>query len=214
MNKGVFISLEGGEGSGKSSQISLLRNWLDLIWPQPVIATREPGGTIGAEEIRQLLVTGNRDRWDTVVEALLMTASRRDNVVRLIKPARDRGEAIISDRFFDSTTVYQGIVGGVDADLINTLNSRFLDDIKPDITLLLDIDPAIGLARVQSREGDENRFESKGMTFHQQVRQGYLDLAQKNDQRFIIINADQDENQVHKDIVAALTPRIKAISGT
>jgi dTMP kinase len=214
MNKGVFISLEGGEGSGKSSQISLLRNWLDLIWPQPVIATREPGGTIGAEEIRQLLVTGNHDRWDTVVEALLMTASRRDNVVRLIKPARDRGEAIISDRFFDSTTVYQGIVGGVDADLIDTLNSRFLDDIKPDITLLLDIDPAIGLARVQSREGDENRFESKGMTFHQQVRQGYLDLAQKNDQRFIIINADQDENQVHKDIVAALTPRIKAISGT
>jgi dTMP kinase len=214
MNKGVFISLEGGEGSGKSSQISLLRNWLDLIWPQPVIATREPGGTIGAEEIRQLLVTGNRDRWDTVVEALLMTASRRDNVVRLIKPARDRGEAIISDRFFDSTTVYQGIVGGVDADLIDTLNSRFLDDIKPDITLLLDIDPAIGLARVQSREGDENRFESKGMTFHQLVRQGYLDLAQKNDQRFIIINADQDENQVHKDIVAALTPRIKAISGT
>lgn len=214
MNKGVFISLEGGEGSGKSSQISLLRNWLDLIWPQPVIATREPGGTIGAEEIRQLLVTGNRDRWDTVVEALLMTASRRDNVVRLIKPARDRGEAIISDRFFDSTTVYQGIVGGVDADLVYTLNSLFLDDIKPDITLLLDIDPAIGLARVQSREGHENRFESKGMTFHQQVRQGYLDLAQKNDQRFIIINAYQDENQVHKDIVAALTPRIKAISGT
>jgi dTMP kinase len=214
MNKGVFISLEGGEGSGKSSQINLLRNWLDLIWPQPVIATREPGGTIGAEEIRQLLVTGNRDRWDTVVEALLMTASRRDNVVRLIKPALDRGEAIISDRFFDSTTVYQGIVGGVDADLVYTLNSLFLDDIKPDITLLLDIDPAIGLARVQSREGDENRFERKGMTFHQQVRQGYLDLAQKNDQRFIIINAYQDENQVHKDIVAALTPRIKAISGT
>ena len=214
MNKGVFISLEGGEGSGKSSQINLLRNWLDLIWPRPVIATREPGGTIGAEEIRQLLVTGNRDRWDTVVEALLMTASRRDNVVRLIKPALDRGEAIISDRFFDSTTVYQGIVGGVDADLIDTLSSRFLDDIKPDITLLLDIDPAIGLARVQNREGDENRFESKGMAFHQQVRQGYLSLAQNNTQRFIIINADQDENQVHKDIIAALTPRIKAISGT
>lgn len=214
MTRGIFISLEGGEGSGKSSQISLLRNWLDLIWPQPVIATREPGGTIGAEEIRNLLVTGDRDRWDTVVEALLMTASRRDNVVRLIKPALERGEAIISDRFFDSTTVYQGIVGGVETDLIQILNARFLDNISPDITLLLDIDPAIGLARVQSRESDENRFESKGMVFHQQVRQGYLTLAEQNKQRFIVINADQDENQVHQDIIAALTPRIKAFHRT
>ena len=99
MTDGVFISLEGGEGCGKSSQITLLRNWLDLLWPKPVISTREPGGTIGAEEIRQLLVTGDRDRWDAVVEALLMTASRRDNVTRLIKPALERGEAILSDRF-------------------------------------------------------------------------------------------------------------------
>ena len=214
MTKGLFISLEGGEGSGKSSQISLLRNWLDLIWPQPVISTREPGGTIGAEEIRQLLVTGNRDRWDSVVEALLMTASRRDNVVRLIEPALARGEAIISDRFFDSTTVYQGIVGGVERDLINALNSRFLNDVTPDITLLLDIDPEIGLARVQHREGDENRFESKGMDFHQKVRQGYLELAEQDKHRFIVINANQDENQVHKDIVAALTPQIWAITAT
>lgn len=212
MTKGIFISLEGGEGSGKSSQISLLRNWLDQVWPQPVIATREPGGTIGAEEIRQLLVTGNRDRWDAVVEALLMTASRRDNIVRLIQPALERGEAIISDRFFDSTTVYQGIVGGVELDLIQTLNSRFLDNVTPDITLLLDIDPTIGLARVQNRESDENRFESKGMTFHQQVRQGYLDLAKKDSNRFIIIDASQDENQVHKDIVSALNLRLKALS--
>jgi dTMP kinase len=212
MNHGVFISLEGGEGCGKSSQISLLRNWLDLLWPRPVISTREPGGTIGAEEIRQLLVTGDRDRWDAVTEALLMTASRRDNVTRLIKPALDRGEAIISDRFFDSTTVYQGLVGGVEAELIATLNSRCLDQVVPDVTLLLDLDPVIGLKRVDGRGNNtETRFESKGDVFHQKVREGYLQLAKEHPERFIVIDADQNEHQVHQDIISALEPRLRAL---
>jgi len=212
MSHGVFISLEGGEGCGKSSQISLLRNWLDLLWPRPVISTREPGGTIGAEEIRQLLVTGDRDRWDAVTEALLMTASRRDNVTRLIKPALERGEAIVSDRFYDSTTVYQGIVGGVVAELIATLNTRCLDDVVPDVTILLDLDPVIGLKRVVGRNSNnETRFESKGDVFHQKVREGYLKLAKDNPERFIVINADQNENRVHQDIISALEPRLRAL---
>jgi dTMP kinase len=212
MTDGVFISLEGGEGCGKSSQITLLRNWLDLLWPKPVISTREPGGTIGAEEIRQLLVTGDRDRWDAVVEALLMTASRRDNVTRLIKPALERGEAILSDRFFDSTTVYQGIVGGVKTDLIAMLNMRCLDNIVPDVTILLDLDPAIGLKRVDGRGNDkETRFESKGDIFHQKVREGYLMLAKENPERFIVIDANQNENKVHQDIIASLEPRLRAL---
>lgn len=212
MTDGVFISLEGGEGCGKSSQITLLRNWLDLLWPKPVISTREPGGTIGAEEIRQLLVTGDRDRWDAVVEALLMTASRRDNVTRLIKPALERGEAILSDRFFDSTTVYQGIVGGVETDLIAMLNTRCLDNIVPDVTILLDLDPAIGLKRVDGRGNDkETRFESKGDVFHQKVREGYLMLAKENPERFIVIDANQNENKVHQDIIASLEPRLRAL---
>jgi len=212
MSHGVFISLEGGEGCGKSSQISLLRNWLDLLWPRPVISTREPGGTIGAEEIRQLLVTGDRDRWDAVTEALLMTASRRDNVARLIKPALERGEAIVSDRFYDSTTVYQGIVGGVEAELITTLNTRCLDDVVPDVTILLDLDPVIGLKRVVGRNSNnETRFESKGDVFHQKVREGYLKLAKDNPERFIVINADQNENRVHQDIISALEPRLRAL---
>ncbi len=212
MSHGVFISLEGGEGCGKSSQISLLRNWLDLLWPRPVISTREPGGTIGAEEIRDLLVTGDRDRWDAVTEALLMTASRRDNVMRLIKPALEKGEAIVSDRFFDSTTVYQGIVGGVEADLIAMLNRRCLDDVVPDVTILLDLDPVIGLKRVGGRDSNnETRFESKGDEFHQKVREGYLKLAKDHPERFIVINADQNENQVHQDIISALEPRLRAL---
>jgi dTMP kinase len=212
MTDGVFISLEGGEGCGKSSQITLLRNWLDLLWPKPVISTREPGGTIGAEEIRQLLVTGDRDRWDAMVEALLMTASRRDNVTRLIKPALERGEAILSDRFFDSTTVYQGIVGGVKTDLIAMLNTRCLDNIVPDVTILLDLDPAIGLKRVDGRGNDkETRFESKGDIFHQKVREGYLMLAKENPERFIVIDANQNENKVHQDIIASLEPRLRAL---
>ena len=212
MSHGVFISLEGGEGCGKSSQISLLKNWLDLLWPRPVISTREPGGTIGAEEIRQLLVTGDRDRWDAVTEALLMTASRRDNVARLIKPALERGEAIVSDRFYDSTTVYQGIVGGVEAELIATLNTRCLDDVVPNVTILLDLDPVIGLKRVVGRNSNnETRFESKGDVFHQKVREGYLKLAKDNPERFIVINADQNENRVHQDIISALEPRLRAL---
>ncbi len=205
---GIFISFEGGEGSGKTTQIKLLANWLSGVWRGKVTQTREPGGTHGAELIRELLVRGDEARWDSVTEALLMTASRRDNLCRIIRPALEDGDAVITDRFFDSTTVYQGIVGGVDPQLINELNTRSLDSVIPDITLLLDIDPEIGLSRSTRGENEETRFENKGITFHERVRAGYLDLAARNPDRFIVIDASRNEKVIHDDIIAQVEPKL------
>ena len=205
---GVFISFEGGEGSGKTTQIKLLANWLSGVWPGKVTQTREPGGAHGAELIRELLVKGDEARWDSVTEALLMTASRRDNLCRIILPALKDGDAVITDRFFDSTTVYQGIVGGVDPALIAELNTRSLDGVTPDITLLLDIDPVIGLSRSTRGENEETRFENKGIAFHERVRSGYLDLAARNPDRFLVIDASRNEKLIHDDIISQVEPKL------
>jgi len=207
---GFFISFEGGEGSGKTTQIKLLANWIQSVWRGKVTQTREPGGTHGAELIRQLLVTGDKERWDSVTEALLMTASRRDNLMRIIKPALDDGDVVITDRFFDSTSVYQGLVGGVAPEIITALNTLCLDHISPDITILLDIDPELGLKRSNRVENAETRFEDKGLEFHQRVRKAYLDLAQSNPDRFIVIDASRNEKAIHDDIIAQLEPLLKA----
>ena len=133
-----------------------------------------------------------------------MTAARRDNLMRISRPALADGDAVITDRFYDSTFVYQGIVGGVDRDLIDALNRFCLDAIVPDVTILLDIDPEIGLKRSQRQDNTETRFENKGMKFHQQVRQGYLDLAAAEPDRFIVIDANRNEMAIHEDITARL----------
>ena len=207
---GFFISFEGGEGSGKTTQIKLLANWIQSVWRGKVTQTREPGGTHGAELIRQLLVTGDKERWDSVTEALLMTASRRDNLMRIIKPALDDNDAVITDRFFDSTSVYQGLVGGVAPEIITALNTLCLDHISPDITILLDIDPELGLKRSTRVENAETRFEDMGLEFHQRVRKAYLELAQSNPDRFIVIDASRNEKAIHDDIIAQLEPLLKA----
>lgn len=208
-HQGIFISFEGGEGSGKSTQITLLENWMQTGWAGSVTKTREPGGTHGAESIRKLLVTGESERWDSVTESLLMTAARRDNLMRIIWPALQSGDAVLTDRFYDSTSVYQGIVGGAPLDLIEKLNHLALDSIVPDVTILLDIDPEVGLERSQRADNDETRFENMGIKFHQQVRAGYLSLAKKEPKRFIIIDGGQDEKAVHDEIIAHLRPRLK-----
>jgi dTMP kinase len=207
---GFFISFEGGEGSGKTTQIKLLANWIQSVWRGKVTQTREPGGTHGAELIRQLLVTGDKERWDSVTEALLMTASRRDNLMRIIKPALDDNDAVITDRFFDSTSVYQGLVGGVAPEIITALNTLCLDHISPDITILLDIDPKLGLKRSTRVENAETRFEDMGLEFHQRVRKAYLELAKSNPDRFIVIDASRNEKAIHDDIIAQLEPILKA----
>ena len=207
---GFFISFEGGEGSGKTTQIKLLANWIQSVWRGKVTVTREPGGTNGAELIRRLLVTGDKERWDSVTEALLMTASRRDNLMRIIKPALDEGDVVITDRFFDSTSVYQGVVGGVDPAIIEALNTLCLNHVCPQITILLDIDPELGLKRSNRSENDETRFEDKGLVFHQNVRQAYLDLAENNPERVMVIDASRNEKAIHDDIIARLEPILRA----
>ena len=188
-----------------------MHNWIQGVWSGKVTSTREPGGTHGVEMIRKLLVTGDSSRWDSVTEALLMTASRRDNLVRIIQPALEAGEALLTDRFYDSTSVYQGIVGGASDELITALNTLSLDYIKPDITILLDIDPKLGLERSARPDNDETRFESKGMAFHEAVRAGFLKLAQAEPERFMVIDASRNEKVIHDDIIAQLEPKLRAL---
>ena len=199
MKDGLFITFEGGEGSGKTTQIALLSDYLASKYYK-VYVTREPGGSKGAESIRNLLVTGNPDKWDPETEALLMYAARRDNYIRVIRPNLNEGKIVISDRFSDSTNVYQGIVGGVSQEKINLLHNFCLDNFQPDLTFILDIDVKRGLSRANSRKGNENRFESKGTDFHNLVRDAYLDLASKNKKRMYIIDASKSITDIYGDI--------------
>ena len=187
---GYFITFEGGEGSGKSTQIQLLVDYLSRTLPgvAPVV-TREPGGTDSAESIRQLLVTGKAERWRAATEAMLMSASRHEHVAHVLRPALAAGKLVICDRYNDSTRAYQGLVGGVPREDIEALNRLACGDLVPDLTILLDMDVAEGLRRASDRAGDESRFESKGLEFHQKVRTAFLDLAGRYPDRFVIVDA-------------------------
>ena len=173
--------------------------------------TREPGGSEGAESIRKLLVTGAPSRWDVETEALLMYAARRDNFIRLIKPSLNDGKIVISDRFSDSTRVYQGLVGGVSEFKINSLHSFCLEELEPDLTFLLDIDYQDGLTRANSRISNENRFESKGNKFHKSIRKAYLKLASENPNRIHVINASKTKNQIKLNIFKIIDKYIEKI---
>ena len=208
--KGIFISFEGGDGSGKTTQIKLLKNWLSNVWHGEVLAFREPGGTNAGEAIRKLLVSEDSGDWDSLSEALLMTAARRENVLGIIKPALERGEAVLSDRFFDSTLAYQSSAGEADSDLVAKLNDDFLDGIRPHVTILLDIDPEEGLKRSQREGNNEQRYEKRGLEFQRKVREGFLNLANAEPSRFIIVDAARNEKEVHDDIIKALEPRLDA----
>ena len=201
MKKGIFITLEGGEGSGKSSQVRKLG---DVLQDKGfnVLLTREPGGATGAEAIRKLLVEGPGGHWDGITEALLHTAARRDHVVNAIWPALEAGKIVISDRFVDSTTAYQGAAYGVDKAALQTLYKFGIGDFKPTLTLILDLSVKAGLARAATRGGKETRYESMGADFHEKVRQGFLDIAKDEPGRCKVIDATRDIEAIHKDIVA------------
>ena len=206
---GYFITFEGGEGSGKSTQIQLLVDHISraLSGVAPVV-TREPGGTDSAESIRQLLVTGKAERWRAATEAMLMSASRHEHVAHVLRPALAAGKLVICDRYNDSTRAYQGIVGGVPREDIEALNRLACGDLVPDLTILLDMDVAEGLRRASDRAGDESRFESKGLEFHQKVRTAFLDLAGRYPDRFVIIDAGRSVETVAADIVDIVMPRL------
>ncbi len=206
--QGHFISFEGGEGSGKTTQIRLLVEWIERVAPHwRPLTTREPGGTPAAEDIRTLLVTGAADKWRPATEAMLMSASRHEHVESVIRPALAEGRIVISDRYNDSTTVYQGLVGGVDFASITALHHLACNGLVPDITFLLDMDEEHGLNRAGVRGGLETRFESKGKSFHASVRRGFLDLASREPDRFVVLNAVAPIEDIAAIIRAAVCRR-------
>lgn len=203
-----FITLEGGEGAGKSTQIVRLR---DRFERQGVrcIATREPGGSPGAEQIRQLLVTGAVGRWSAETEALLNYAARDDHLRTVIRPALSTGVSILCDRFMDSTAVYQGHAGGVAASFIKTLEHEIVADTRPDLTLILDLDVETGLNRAHERgDNAEDRYERKGPAFHARLRDGFLAIAAAEPGRCVVIDAGRQAEEVAGAIWQAVTERL------
>jgi dTMP kinase len=201
VTKGIFITLEGGEGAGKSSQARMMGEVL-TDRGHNVLLTREPGGSAGAEAIRKLLVEGPGGRWDGVTEALLHTAARRDHLVNAVWPALEAGKIVISDRFVDSTIAYQGYAYGIDLDVLRTLYKAAIGDFKPNLTLILDLPVEAGLERAAKRGGKETRYESMGLEFHERVRNGFREIAKAEPDRCKVIDAVQDIETMHRAIVA------------
>ena len=207
MTRGLFITLEGGEGSGKTTQIGLLAEAMNKAG-YPSILTREPGGTDSAEKIRELLVTGAADRWDAISETLLFQAARVEHVQRLILPALTAGKSVICDRFLDSTRVYQGIGKGLSSEWVKRLHAMTLGNLQPDLTLMLDIAVETGMKRAAARKGNETRFEGMATAFHESVRQGFLDIAKAEPGRCVVVNAAQSVEAVHQTIWGAVEARL------
>ena len=196
----AFISFEGIDGSGKSTQIKLLADHLHSQG-RKVIITREPGGSTGAEEIRALVLQGKIDRWSAETELLLFTAARRDHLERTIRPALAAGKIVLCDRFADSTRMYQGLSRGDLRQTVDQLHSLMIGT-EPDLTVLLDINPALGLTRAKSRHGTEERFEDFGESLQVRMRQGFLTLANDRPNRVKVINGDRAIDSVADDIKA------------
>ena len=195
---GRFISFEGIDGSGKSTQARMLADWL-VANGHDAILTREPGGSPGAEEIRALVLQGDPDRWSAETELLLFTAARRDHMERLIEPALARGQIVICDRFADSTRLYQGLSRGDLRSTVDQLHDLMIGR-EPDLTILIDMDPETGLARAKGRQGPEERFEDFGTDLQTRMRLGFLDLAREFPDRFRTIDGARDMQAVAQDV--------------
>ena len=202
---GLFLAFEGIDGSGKSTQARRLADSLRARG-HAVTLTREPGGSPGAEEIRRLVLTGDPDRWSPETEMLLFTAARRDHLEKTIRPALARGEIVITDRFADSTRMYQGLRGAASRDTVDRLHDLMIG-AEPDLTLLIDIDPAVGLSRAQARAGDEQRFEDMGLATQAQMRAGFLDLAARTP-RIAVIDGARDADAVAADVLTTVLARL------
>jgi len=204
---GRFITLEGGEGAGKSTQLRLLADGLAEAGIE-TLATREPGGSPGAEDIRGLLLGGGVGRWDLVTEALLMMAARRDHIERTIRPALAKGIWVVSDRFEDSTRAYQGAGSGLAPDVIDALSRIACEGLVPDLTLILDLPVPIGRARAAARRAGSDRFEQRDDAFHERVRAGFLAIAEAEPQRCAVIDAAVPLDQVTAAIQSVVHSRL------
>ena len=211
MAEGRFITIEGGEGAGKSTQIRLLCETLRSRGID-VLATREPGGSAGAEEIRALLVSGDPGRWDPMTELLLHVAARRDHLVRTVWPALRQGRWVVSDRFADSSMAYQGYGHGIARDVVEQVHAHVIGAFRPDLTVVLDVPAATGMARARARQGDapaighriEDRYENMDRAFHERLREGFLDIAAREPERCVVIDAVRPVDEVHAAVTAAV----------
>ena len=208
MIKPRFISFEGGEGSGKSTQIKLLAKRLAKYGE--VITTREPGGTIEAEIIRNLLVKGKKNKWSGIVETLLLYAARKDHIDKIIDPSLKKNKWVLCDRFKESTLVYQGYAKNVDIDLIKKLDKIITNNLTPGLTFILDIDPIIGLKRSKRKSNTETRYENMSLGFHNKIRKAFRTIAKSNKKKFVLINANQDINLIQDIIWNEVLKRINA----
>jgi dTMP kinase len=206
----MFITLEGIEGSGKTSQMERLVGFLEDLGFE-CVSTRQPGGTLIGENIRSILLDPSNHALEPMAELLLYMADRAQHIYELIKPCLKAGKMVVCDRYFDATLVYQGFARELNIDLIRQLHQLLFDDLKPDVTLLLDLSPQVGLGRAWEqlnagqRSGHESRFEAETVVFHEKVRAGYLELARLEPDRFRIIDAAQTQDQVFADISKILS---------
>jgi len=211
-DQGIFITLEGGEGAGKSTQIERLADRLQGRGLK-LVTTREPGGSPGAEDIRNLLVTGEPGRWSAMTEALLFAAARDDHLNKTIRPALKAGKWVICDRFADSTRAYQGAAEGLSSDAIETLDKLVVGQTQPNLTLILDLPVKVGLDRAtHGTSGDENRYERMGTEFHERLRAAFLEIAKAHPERCVVIDASGTPNEVASAIWSAITQKFSTLT--
>ncbi|MDR7148048.1 dTMP kinase [Rhizobium sp. BE258] len=209
---GLFVTFEGGEGAGKSTQIRRLAEALRSRGHE-VLLTREPGGSPGAEAVRYVLLSGAAEAFGTRMEAILFAAARNDHVEEVIRPALLDGKIVLCDRFMDSSRVYQGVTGNLEPDFIETLQRIAVNGVVPDCTVILDIPATAGLARVKSRNADgPDRFEKEELETHEKRREAYLDIAAREPERCRVVNAMQDEADIAAEILAIITKLMGGIA--
>jgi len=210
--RGKLITFEGGEGAGKTTQAERLAKSLNNAGIETLM-TREPGGTFGAEAIRELVLSGTSDRWSGLTELLLMYAARLDHMEKLIEPALERGVWVISDRFSDSSMAYQGYARGLGKERVAAVHKAVMDDLQPDITILFDIDPVLTMKRVETRGDDISRFDAESIEFHNTIRAAFLEIAQDNPERIVNVNADAPRDVVETQILYAVVQKFPELAG-
>jgi dTMP kinase len=209
MTRGRFITFEGGEGAGKSTQVQTLAARLRKLGIG-VVVSREPGGSVGAEAIRHVLLSGAAKPLGPHAEAILFAAARADHLRQTIRPALDAGQWVISDRFVDSTRIYQGVLGNLDPRLISRLEKVTIGDTMPDLTIILDVPVAVGMERIAKRRGNAvpDRFESEAQDFHKKLREAYLELAEREPGRCVPVNASVDPQSVANAVWGIVSARL------
>lgn len=212
VTRGRFITIEGGEGAGKSTHAARLAQSL-AERGIPTLVTREPGGTAAAERIRALLLDPGEAAWEPATEVLLHFAGRVENVVKTVEPALAEGRVVICDRFADSTLAYQGYGSGVNPATIRAVGEAALGGFRPDLTLILDIDPEAGLERAGKRSADRDRYESQPLAYHRRVREGFLAIAADAPERCVVIDSTRDEDRVAGAVLAEVERRFEEMAG-